>query len=343
MYIRSNSVFTPKKRKPIGRWILLALLLLLIACGVFTAIDNGRVIVRTQRVLVPNLPKDLESFTILHISDLNARQFGPEQKQLANALKNKRYNAVCLTGDMVGQSGNVQPLLELLSVLDPGKPVYFIAGDDDPSAIDQQASSPAVMTADWVTKTQLRGATFLGAPAQLAVGNATVWLSDAAQLSLDLENAAAAYAASSTALSAYNAEIIEQTALARADMKEDDLHIALSHRPLGDEIAEKMLGVTDDTGSSFARTVDLILAGSTVGGQWRLPVVGPVWSEGWFPSDSQVAGYRYTGYGALRQYITAGLGANAQNPLPGFRLLNTPEVVLITFTSVMDDDVLPQW
>lgn len=342
MYSRSNSVFSPKKRRPIGRWILLTLLLLLIACGVFIAIDNGRVVVRTQRVLVPNLPKDLEGFTILHISDLNATQFGPDQKQLASALKNKRYSAVCLTGDMVGQSGNAQPLLELLTALEPGTPVYFIAGDDDPATVASQSTSHAAL-ADWVAKAQMRGASLLGAPAQLKVGSATVWFSDAAQLSLDLENAAAAYAASGTALSAYYADIIEQTAIARDAMEGDDLHITLSHRPLGDEIAEKMLAITDNTGSSFARTVDLILAGGTVGGQWRLPVAGPVWSEGWFPSDSQVTGYRYTGYGALRQYITAGLGTNAQNPLPGFRVMNTPEVVLITFTSIMDDDVLPAW
>lgn len=336
----SRNVFTPRKRH-VGRWIALALAGLLVLFGAYTVFDNGRVAVRQQRVFVSGLPKSLEGFTILHVSDLGGKRFGAGQAQLAAALKGRRYSAVCMTGDMVGPQGDANPLLELLSVLDADKPVYMIAGDADPSAVGGQGNEYSVL-ADWVlTATQTRGAVFLGAPQLLEVGSARVWFSDASQLSLDLDRAGEAYAASTTAVSAYGAQVIAETKAARLKMYTDDLHIALSHMPLGAEFVQRMQTVADSE-YNVLRTVDLIAAGGTVGGQWRIPGVGGVWSEGWFPPEDRTRGYHYAGSVGLAQYISAGLGVNAMCPLPGFRLLNTPEVTLLTFTAEMEPDAVPQ-
>lgn len=339
MYQRT--IFAPRRRPRIGRWILLALVLLIIGIGVYTAFDNGRVVVRTQRVFVHDLPSSLEGFTILHISDLNGASFGPGQKQLSNALKDRRYSAVCLTGDMVGPKQDTFPFYELLAALDPTKPVYFIAGDSDPIAVGSQPDGYYTVLADWVLGAQTRGATFLGAPSSISVGNATVWFSDALQLTVDLDAAADAYAAAATGVSAYYAEVVAQTSLLRAQMRDTDLHIALTHKPVSGDMLQRMLQTTGSDASSFVRTVDLFLAGSTVGGQWRLPFIGPVWSDGWFPDDALVRGYHYAGAASLLQNISAGLGTDPENPLPAFRLFNAPEVTLITFTSDMDGDTLP--
>lgn len=340
MYQRT--VFAPRRRPRIGRWLLLAIALLLIGIGIVTAFDNGRVVVRTQRVYVTDLPAALEGFAVLHISDLNGASFGPGQKQLANALKDRKYNAVCITGDMIGPRQDAFPFYELLAALDPTKPVYLIAGDSDPMAVGGQPAGYYTVLADWVLGAQTRGATYLGAPASLRVANATIWFTDALQLTVDLDAASAAYAAAATDVSTYYGEIVELTRQLRPQMKEEDLHIALSHKPIGGETLQRMLQTTGSDETSFVRTVDIFLAGSTVGGQWRLPFAGPVWSDGWFPDDALVRGYHYAGAASLVQNISAGLGTDPQNPLPGFRLFNTPEVTLLTFTAEMDGDTLPQ-
>lgn len=334
---RRGGVFAPRRRRHVFRWIFLALFLVIVGTGIYTVLDNGRVIVKTQRVLVWDLPEALEGYTILHISDLNGARLGPGHKQLSNALSSVKYNIAMLTGDMVGPTGDPYPFYELLAALNPTRPVYFIAGDSDPAPVGN-TSAHAVM-AEWVLGAQSRGAIYVDSPKEITVGNATLWLTHADQLALDLDSAASAYSASASPVSNYNASVIEETQRLRSAMKDEDLHVVLTHKPLTTEAAQRMLGMTDAEGQSFIRTVDLILAGDTVGGGWRLPGIGPVWSNGWFPKATSLVGYGYAG--SILQYISGGLGTNAASPLPGFRLFNTPEVTLITFTSKLDDDTLP--
>ncbi len=333
---RGGDVFARRSRN-IGRMIALGVAIFIALCAIFTVIDDGRVIVRTQKVLVPDLPKALEGFTVLHISDLSGIRFGPNQKVIQGALKSKKYNAVCLTGDMVGKRGDAHPLMELLAALDTTKPVFFIAGDSDPAPVGSQASGYYTVLADWVSSAQTRGATFLDAPASMTVGGATVWFSDASQLSLDLDTAETAYANSNTREGTYYADAIMRTKIARQQMSDTNLHITLSHNPVGSDMVLNMLNMADSDGNAFLRTVDLILSGGTVGGQWRLPLIGPVFAGTWFPGSSMPQGYYRSG--SLLQYTSAGLGTSGICPLPAFRLFNTPEITLITFTSQLGDDV----
>lgn len=332
---RQADVFT-QRRMGIGRWVLLLFLLLLAGCGVYVAMDNGSAVVLSQKVLVGNLPEALEGFTVLHISDLNGKRFGPKQKQLEAVLRGKKYNVVCLTGNMVGESGDLYPLYELLSILDPTKPVFFIAGDSDPVVSKTQGPS---LIDDWIGGLEARGATFLDMPASMSVGKSKVWFSDASQLSLDLNVAKAAYQAANTSESTRQLDIIEQTIALRKEMREEDLHVVLSPIPVKRQTMQSMQSVNDKDISAYLRTVDLIVSGGTAGGQWRIPFIGPVWMDGWFPPLSAVQGYHYAG--SFFQYISGGLHVLQKSPLPGFRLFNTPEMTLITFTSYMDDNVLP--
>ncbi len=321
-------------------WNIGILAFIVAVIGVYVAFDNGRVVIKTQKVLVADLPKDLEGFTILHISDLNGKQFGPKQKHIGDALKNKRYNAVCITGDMVGKKGDYYPFFELLSALDTTKPVFFIAGNMDPTPVGARGVGYHTVLADWITSIQARGAVYLDAPASMKIGNSTVWFMNASQYSLDLTTAAAAYAAATTPEGTYYADAIARTIAAQKSMKETDLHIGLSHIPFQNDTVQ-ILKTDDPDEDSFLRSADLVLAGDTVGGQWRLPFLGPVYANGWFPDETIVSGYHYTGSNRSLQYISGGLGTSGTNPLPGFRLFNTPEMTLITFTSILDLDTLP--
>ena len=315
------------------RVVLIAILLVIAVFGVYVAMDNGSVAVVSQKVLAGNLPGELENFTVLHISDLMGKRFGPRQKQLEAVLRGKKYSAVCLTGNMVGPKGDINPLYELLSILDPTKPVYFIAGDLD-AAIKTQFSSE-----DWITGLQARGAIFLDKPAYMTVGKSKIWFSDAAQLPLDLENAKAAYEASASQESARMLDIVNHIIALRSEMQNGELHIALSAKPLKPEMMSILQNNLDSSMNEFLRSVDVILAGGTGGGQWNLPLVGPVWSDGFFPKAETVRGYHYVG--SFLQFISGGLGTLSNSPLPSFRVMNTPEIALISFTSMMSENVLP--
>ena len=339
MYSRRKDVFS-KRKFHIVRWIALALFIVLVGSGIYTALDNGRVIVKTQQIFVWNLPKALEGFTVLHISDLNGQHFGPGHKQLQSALQGKRYSAVCITGNMVGKDGDVGPFLELLNALDTTKPVFFIAGNNDPSPLASQGRGTITSLANWVAQLQAKGAIYLDTPTALQVGRATVWFSDAAQLSFDPDSATTAYAQASLPDSDYNVQVLHRTQATRAQMTDEDLHIVLTHRPLREPTVYRLQEIDTSTGNNFMHTVDILLAGGTAGGQWRIPFVGPLWSEGWLPGDTYVQGYHYTGN--LSQYISGGLGVLRNNPLPGIRLFNTPEISLLTFTSSIEGDVLPE-
>jgi len=322
------------------QWVLIFLGAVIAVTAAYTVIDIGRIALKTQRVLVPGLPETLEGFTILHISDLNAKRFGPRQKRIQDMLSTRRYSAVCLTGDMVGNSGDMYPFLELLSALDMTRPVFFISGDSDPSPTALQRVSGGTGLADWVQAAQTRGAVYLDAPAAVHRDGVSLWFSDASQLSLDLDTAELAYASSGRVGTDYYADVIARTKAARQQMREDDIHIVLSHNPVKRENMAVMQSIGDAQKGQFIRTVDLILSGGAVGGQWRLPLVGPVWADGFFPKPHEVLGYRYIG--STVQYISGGLSTSGRAPLPAFRLFNTPEITLITLTAVMDDGVLPE-
>ena len=104
-------------------------------------------------------------------------------------------------------------------------------------------------------------------------------------------------------------------------------------------IAENFLSSSDSSVQAWIRSADLLTAGGTCGGLWRLPGIGGVYYQSWFPEDTLTRGYAYTG--PLLRYVTPGLSADKNTPLPSFRLFNTPEISLLTFTSEVDLDVLP--
>ncbi len=335
---RRDSIFGKKRRNPLG-FIALFLAGIIGILSLYTVVDNGRIVVRTQNVLVADLPASLEGFTVLLISDLNGTRFGPAQKMLQGAFKNRKYHAVCLVGDMIGPKGDIQPLMELLSALDPTRPVFFIAGDSDPGPSHASQSGYYAFLPDWISTVQARGATYLDSPGKMTVGTSTVWFTNAEYLALDLDTAIDAYNAQGTRESAYRAEALSRLKAARDQMLPQDLHITVSHRPLKDQTVLSMQNAGDSKATAFLRSVDVILAGGTAGGQWRLPLIGPVWYDGWFPKGAEVYGYHRVG--SLLQVTTGGLGVPATSPLPPFRLLNTPEITLVTFTSEIGDDPQP--
>ena len=131
------------------RGLLAVILLLALTFFVSNFTVSNRVRVEEERLTVLNLPVDLEEYSILHISDLHGARYGEKQKAIKTALGNMRYSCVVMTGDMLGENGDVEPLLELIAVLPPDTPKYLIPGDMDGPLIDTDAHGSLSPYADW--------------------------------------------------------------------------------------------------------------------------------------------------------------------------------------------------
>ena len=135
---RSNDIFAPpKKRGGLGMLIVILLLIgALVSAGLFlNKAANQRITLSSENVAVMGLPKVYEGFTILHLSDLHASRLGRDLELWRELLFGKTFHAIVLSGDMVGVSGNDEPLLSLIHILRQIKqdvPIYFISGDEDP-------------------------------------------------------------------------------------------------------------------------------------------------------------------------------------------------------------------
>jgi len=90
--------------------------------------------VRRYRVPIHGLPIAFEGFTILHLSDLHDKDFGSAEKDLINLFKQKKFDMVALTGDLVTRDQiQLTPALELISGIQAtsGRPVYSVSGNHD--------------------------------------------------------------------------------------------------------------------------------------------------------------------------------------------------------------------
>ena len=119
--------------------VLLFLPIMIAVLWMMNITISRRVQVQELRLTVLNLPNDLEGFSILHLSDLHGERFGEGQKVVDAALDKTRFSCVVMTGDMLGEDGDVQPLLELVDCLPRDVPKFLIPGDTDGPAAAFQA------------------------------------------------------------------------------------------------------------------------------------------------------------------------------------------------------------
>lgn len=344
-------VFAPQRKRRGCGFLLWLLVLFIIGLGGLLVVNDSQnrgVKLEKQRVPVLGLTQDLEGFSILHISDLHGARLGEAQSLIADALKGVSYKAVCITGNMVGPSGDVQPFLDLLNILNKSVPILFIPGESDPAALYTTAHDSVSTLAPYITAAQEAGATYLDAPYKLTVGKATLWFSPESVFSMsadqlisscqsqldNLNTAANASTPDGTAAIRaveYRLDAANRLLNARKSMKEGDLHIALSHIPLTYDYVRQLWDWQSGEGVSL-QNVTLALAGHFNGGQWRLPGMGAIYVPGlgFFPEDRQIQGLNRVS--TITQYISPGLGSSNMYPYQPGRLFNPPTVTLITLT-----------
>lgn len=352
---RQQYIFVEEQHRGRGFLLGLAVVVCLALAGLFTAnlAMTHTVSYTREYVTISNLPTDLDNFTILHLSDLNGVNLGDRQSSVKKAIGDRTgYGAVVLSGNMVGSSGDVQPVLDLLEQLPNGTPVLLLPGDGDPELYDASAHSSLSVYADWAQRLQEAGVIILDEPYAITVGKATVWFVPESLYTMDIDSTQKAWQNQIDVLEAQVEPLtLEQSALKRtaefqvermariretiATVKDSHIQVAVSHMPLTKE------GIADSRAWSGSKTfsmqkVSLILAGGYCGGQWRIPGIGAIYVPelGFFPADEEISGMGFLS--GVWQHISPGLGAGTGYPwFMSFRLFNSPGATMLVLTATM--------
>ena len=343
----------------VGIALLLALMVLL---------QGNSLTVDEQEVTTVGLPEELEGYRILLLSDLNGRRFGDEQTTILREIGTLDYDAVFIAGDMVGRGGDPEPFYELLEGLPSSRPVYFIAGDSDPQPVldttrDITGTVEQMVLADWILGAIERGATYVDAPVELEVGNASIWISPADMLNLNASELADTceeqmlQEQEGTVLglqsdhdtlpsTTYRYKRAQRLLQAVNSMTATDVHISLAHEPPSDEFLSAS-ATHASSGEKYLTQPSLVLAGHYCGGVWRLPGLGAFYipsstadRHGWFPAQEDVQGL--SNAGGTQMYITAGLSTTGSAPLMFFRFLDRPQISIIELTATLPQNMLEQ-
>ena len=346
-------IFAPEKQRKHPhrvRNILLILLPLIIAVLIITNIIVSRnVRLEKLRINILNLPRDLESFSILHLSDLHGAELGDQQKAVKTALGSTRYSCVVMTGDMLGEDHDTSALLDLIRLMPAETPKFYIPGDRDGSFLDDRAHGSLSVYTDWAETLIKAGITLLDRPVSITREKGTIWFVPEEIYTLDLDRMSGIYsdqlqrlqehATTLTADEAARIRVLEYElqrmeeirTVAKEQFKPEDMQVVLTHTPLSEEYVREIS--RGDKEKPFSMLyAGLILAGHYNGGQWRLPLGGAVYVPelGWFPPDEGLVGLNYAD--RIPQYISPGLGADTRVPWQPGRLYNSPVVTLITLT-----------
>lgn len=342
----------------VGFMAMIAVLIFLIVL----AVNDRSVNTEYESIIITGLPDDFEGYKILHLSDLQGKNFGQDQSSLSRIIGNLSYDAVVITGDMVGENGDASAFYALLDVLNSRKPVYFIAGDSDPAPLRSEArdNSSETLTlsqmvlADWVLGAQERGAILLNTPMKITKGSGNIWLLPDTFLNLDIAHAAELLkeemeqekesmllgiteSRDDLPFTSYRYQMMSKAEQLLQTYSSQDIIIMLAHEvPTDSQIYVSQDSLTQEELKAFFPAPDLLLSGHFCGGEWRIPGLGAFHISsrmsaryGWFPKQSYVEGLRSVG--GTMVYTSPGLSVT-DDTLFSFRLMNPPKVTLITLT-----------
>lgn len=97
----------------------------------YLLLEEYGIAIRKYTLSVPRLPRDFEGFTILQLSDLHSKWFGPGQSYLLKTIKSQQFDLVALTGDLVNKRApKLEPALTLVEGL-KDKPLFFVPGNHE--------------------------------------------------------------------------------------------------------------------------------------------------------------------------------------------------------------------
>lgn len=308
--------------------LLSSVTILFLAIAVYTVYDNSRIAVVEQAIEIEDLPDAFDGFTILQVTDLHERRFGPGQQRLLDVIADCDYDIIAFTGDMLNRrTQDADPFWELLDGLDEDAKIFFTRGNTDPPDFDFGSGERL----EFGRELRERGVNLLDEPQPIRRESHTLWITELQFFGRINARMRSARWALDAAGEDHDVDRARATwdrwqSISRFWRTVDpaDIKIALTHFPVNPRI----LGYSPHDLPDY----DLILAGHYHGGQIRVPFYGALYipdaMDGWLPPQEMVNGLLERG--RHRQYVSRGLGKSDRFLLLSFRLFNTPEVNLIT-------------
>jgi len=112
---------------------LIGILILILV--IFFYHQTNHIEVNKVEVRLDNLPHEFNDFTIVQMTDLHGKCYGPRQSRLLRLMDRHDFDILVLTGDMFSDTNRRTSLLTLRHVIEYvhhlGKSVYFVAGNHD--------------------------------------------------------------------------------------------------------------------------------------------------------------------------------------------------------------------
>lgn len=250
----------------------------------------------------PKVPEAFDGYKIALLSDLHSKMFGRDQRRLIEAVRKAEPDMIALTGDFIDRvNPDINSTVQFVKQAVKLAPVYYVPGNHE-AKIKQHYS---------VFKKKLADAGVI-----LLENTKDVLYRDGASMEVaGVNDPAFTTRSHNTKIHAYHMN--ENIKLAQAGDKTSSVRILLSHRPELVEIYKK-------------KNINLALTGHAHGGQWRLPLLGGLFSpnQGILP---KLASGMQT-FGDTTLVVSRGLG-NSGFPI---RIGNRPEVVTVTLTNVQE-------
>lgn len=301
-----------KKKRPILPLIIVgAILTILIIFAIVGLRYGAKIVVSRAQVKSDQLPASFDGYKILQVSDLHGTEFGDRQSKLKKLIATLDYDMVIFTGDYTGDTEDIRFfIMDLVACIERDVPMYYVLGDCDytPPVVSKSSDKwkMCIIPPDKIpvmTAFEECGVEFVY-PAQKITNDE----GDSIYL---------------TGIS-YDKELMN-----RMDFdQETDFSICVTHKPINYNVTRHLKDVNKRMITEF--DYDLCLSGHTLGGQYRLPILGALYSEdeGLFPQENSLKGLSTDDAGRYN-FICGGLGVES-----GFRFFSHPEISVIELKHV---------
>lgn len=126
--------------------VLAALALAAVAIAAEIDLDTNHPRLHEVTIPVPGLTREVD---VLHLSDLGGVHFGAGQSKLAALLAGRRYDAIVMTGDMLGETGRpgYSAVWELGDIAKAhSSRVWFLSGNHDRPAVGTGLAARGIPT-----------------------------------------------------------------------------------------------------------------------------------------------------------------------------------------------------